>query len=106
MTSAPTAIFGLSTAFLATACPRETLSGGAPGCGIPCSTRQVCQNGACQCKSGLMRGDAIASKNTDGNIVTLMYNSGSSATYIVSVRGKKLQFSMPGNGWATVDCVR
>ena len=50
-------------------------------------------------------GDAIAFKNTDGSIVTVMYNSGSSATYIVSVGGKKLQFSMPGNGWATVDYV-
>ena len=50
-------------------------------------------------------GDAIAFKNTDGSIVTVMYNSGSSATYIVAVGGKKLQFSMPGNGWATVDYV-
>jgi glucosylceramidase len=50
-------------------------------------------------------GDAIAFKNTDGSIVTVMYNSGSSATYIVSVGGKKLQFSMPGNGWATIDYV-
>jgi len=31
-----------------------------------------------------------------------MYNSGSAATYVVSVGGKKLQFAMPSNGWATL----
>jgi hypothetical protein len=34
-----------------------------------------------------------------------MYNSGAAATYILAVGGQKLQFSMPSNGWATVDYV-
>ena len=50
-------------------------------------------------------GDALAFKNRDGSIVTVMYNSGSAATYTLSVGGKKLQFAMPANGWATVDYV-
>jgi glucosylceramidase len=47
-------------------------------------------------------GDAVAFKNPDGTIVAAMYNSGAAKTSIVSVLGKKLQFAMPGNGWATV----
>jgi glucosylceramidase len=47
-------------------------------------------------------GDAVAFKNTDGSIVVVMYNSGSAKTMTVAVVGKKLQFTMPGNGWATV----
>jgi len=47
-------------------------------------------------------GDAVAFKNPDGTVVTAMYNSGAAKTAIVSVLGKKLQFAMPGNGWATV----
>ena len=35
-------------------------------------------------------------------IVAVMYNSGGAKTTIVSASGKKLQFSMPGSGWATV----
>ena len=32
-----------------------------------------------------------------------MYNSGgANANYIVQIKGKKYQFSMPGTGWATV----
>jgi hypothetical protein len=31
-----------------------------------------------------------------------MYNSGGASTYIVQIKGQKLQFSMPGTGWATV----
>jgi glucosylceramidase len=50
-------------------------------------------------------GDAIAFKNPDGSIVTIMYNSGSATTYTLAVGGKKLQFAMPANGWATVDYV-
>jgi glucosylceramidase len=50
-------------------------------------------------------GDAVAFKNRDGSIVTVMYNSGSATTYTLSVGGKKLQFAMPGGGWATVDYV-
>ncbi|HZL20077.1 MAG TPA: glycoside hydrolase family 30 beta sandwich domain-containing protein [Polyangia bacterium] len=50
-------------------------------------------------------GEALAFKNADGSIVTVMYNSGAAATYILAVGGQKLQFSMPSNGWATVDYV-
>jgi glucosylceramidase len=51
---------------------------------------------------GTTGGDAMAFKNTDGTIVAIMYNAGGAGTYIVQIAGKKLQFSMPGNGWATV----
>jgi glucosylceramidase len=47
-------------------------------------------------------GDAVAFKNPDGSIVAVMYNSGSAKTMTVATAGKKLQFAMPGNGWATV----
>jgi glucosylceramidase len=47
--------------------------------------------------------DAVAFKNPDGSIATVMYNSGAATTYILAVGGKKLQFAMPANGWATVD---
>jgi glucosylceramidase len=47
-------------------------------------------------------GDAIAFKNPNGSIVTVMYNSGAAKTSIVSAAGKKVSFSMPGTGWATV----
>jgi glucosylceramidase len=47
-------------------------------------------------------GDAVAFKNPDGTIVAVMYNSGAAKTSIVSIGGKKLSFSMPGAGWATV----
>ena len=47
-------------------------------------------------------GDAIAFKNPDGSVVAAMYNSGGAATYIVQIKGQKLQFTMPGTGWATV----
>ncbi len=48
-------------------------------------------------------GDAVAFKNPDGSLVAVMFNSGSANNnYVVSMGGKKLQFAMPGNGWATV----
>jgi len=48
-------------------------------------------------------GEAIAFKNPDGSIVAVMYNAGAAApNYIVQIAGKKLQFSMPATGWATV----
>jgi glucosylceramidase len=47
-------------------------------------------------------GNAVAFKNPSGAIVTVMYNSGGATTYILSVGGKRLQFDMPGDGWATV----
>ena len=39
----------------------------------------------------------------DGTIVAVIYNSGAAKKMIVSVKGKKEQFDMPGNGWATVN---
>jgi glucosylceramidase len=49
-------------------------------------------------------GDAMAFKNPDGSVVTVMYNSGGARQgAIVSVGDKLLQFDMPGNGWATVN---
>jgi glucosylceramidase len=51
-------------------------------------------------------GDAVAFKNPDGSLVAIMYNSGSANnSYVVSIGGKKLQFAMPGSGWATVKYV-
>jgi glucosylceramidase len=48
-------------------------------------------------------GDAVAFKNPDGSLVAVMYNSGSAnSSYVVSIGGQKLQFSMPAQGWATV----
>jgi glucosylceramidase len=51
---------------------------------------------------GTSGGDAVAFKNTDGSVVVAMYNSGSATTYVVSIKGQKLSFAMPGTGWATV----
>jgi len=51
---------------------------------------------------GTSGGDALAFKNPDGHIVTVMYNSGAAKMYTVAVGGKKLQFQMPSAGWATV----
>jgi glucosylceramidase len=47
-------------------------------------------------------GDALAFKNPDGSVVVVMYNSAAAKTMTVSVAGKKLQFAIPANGWATV----
>ena len=52
---------------------------------------------------GTTGGDALAFKNPDGTIVAVMYNSGAAKTAIVDVGTAKLQFSMPANGWATVN---
>ncbi|XXX74551.1 glycoside hydrolase family 30 beta sandwich domain-containing protein [Sorangium sp. So ce134] len=53
---------------------------------------------------GTTGGDALAFKNPDGAIVTILYNSGNSAkTTTLGVAGKKLQFSIPAHGWATVN---
>jgi glucosylceramidase len=47
--------------------------------------------------------DALAFKNPTGSIVTIVYNSGSSARkMIVALGATKLQFDVPANGWATV----
>ncbi len=48
--------------------------------------------------------DALAFKNPDGSIVTVVYNSGSQASPItLSVGGATLQFEVPARGWATVN---
>jgi glucosylceramidase len=48
-------------------------------------------------------GDAVAFKNPDGSIVAVMFNaSAASASYVVAIGGKKFQFAMPSNGWATL----
>jgi glucosylceramidase len=48
-------------------------------------------------------GDAIGFKNPDGSLVAIMFNSGgANNSYVVAIGGKKLQFAMPGSGWATV----
>jgi glucosylceramidase len=47
--------------------------------------------------------DTMAFKNPDGSLVTVLYNSGSSAAQtILSVGGAKLQFTVPASGFATV----
>jgi glucosylceramidase len=48
-------------------------------------------------------GDALAFKNADGTIVAVVYNSGSARNFIVSVAGRRQQFAMPANGWATIN---
>ena len=53
---------------------------------------------------GTQGGDALAFKNPDGSIVTVMYNSGQGdAQTTLSVGGTMVQFSIPGRGWATVN---
>jgi glucosylceramidase len=47
-------------------------------------------------------GDALAFHNPDGSTVVVMYNAGSARAFTVAAAGKKVQFAMPGNGWATV----
>ncbi|MBN1608738.1 MAG: glucosylceramidase [Polyangiaceae bacterium] len=51
---------------------------------------------------GTTGGDALAFKNPDGSIVTVMYNRGTAKKSVVLVGRRKLQFELPGNGWATV----
>jgi len=53
---------------------------------------------------GVTGGNALAFKNPDGSIVTILFNAGqSAAATTLSVGGKMLQFSVPGRGWATVN---
>jgi glucosylceramidase len=48
-------------------------------------------------------GDAVAFKNPDGSVITVMYNSGAAKpAYVVKIGTKTMQFSMPAAGWATV----
>jgi glucosylceramidase len=51
-------------------------------------------------------GDAVAFKNRDGSLVAIMFNSGAAnGQYVVAIGGKKLQFAMPGSGWASLKYV-
>ncbi len=52
---------------------------------------------------GVNGGDALAFRNPDGSIVTVLYNSGGAAQTTLAVGGATLQFTIPGNGWATVN---
>jgi glucosylceramidase len=53
---------------------------------------------------GTQGGDAVAFKNPDGSVVTVVFNSGGQAAQTtLSAAGKTVQFSVPGNGWATVN---
>jgi glucosylceramidase len=47
-------------------------------------------------------GSALAFRNPDGAIVTVMFNPGAARARIVSIRGKLFSFEMPASGWATV----
>lgn len=51
---------------------------------------------------GTSGGDAVAFKNPDGSHVVVAYNSGSATTMTVAIGEKRLQFSVPGNGFATL----
>jgi len=46
--------------------------------------------------------DSVAFKNPDGSLVVVVYAASAKSNYIVAIGGRKLQFSMPGGGWATV----
>ena len=59
----------------------------------------VAQGGKVVATSG---GDAVAFKNPDDSIVTVMHNPGAAKTMTVAAAGKWLRFAMPGGGWATV----
>jgi glucosylceramidase len=49
-------------------------------------------------------GNALAFKNPDGQVVTILYNSGASAANTtVSVDGTMYQVSVPAHGWATLN---
>jgi glucosylceramidase len=47
-------------------------------------------------------GDAVAFKNPDGSLVTVLYSAAARSNYVVAMGGKKLQFSVPASGWATL----
>lgn len=53
---------------------------------------------------GTQGGNALAFKNPDGSVVTILYNSGNGPSQVtLSVGGTMLQFEIPGSGWATVN---
>lgn len=48
-------------------------------------------------------GDAVAFKNPDGSLVTVLFNSGAAAMTTVALGGgKTVQVQMPAQGWATI----
>jgi len=51
---------------------------------------------------GTSGNDVIGFKNPDGSVVAVLYASSGKSNYTVSLGGKKLQFNMPSDGWATV----
>ncbi len=54
---------------------------------------------------GANGGDALAFKNPDGSIVTMVFNSGNNqSNMVIDVAGEKRQISVPGRGWASL-CV-
>jgi glucosylceramidase len=49
-------------------------------------------------------GDALAFKNPDGSIITVVYNPGDQAKQTtLGVAGTKVQFEVPAHGWATAN---
>jgi glucosylceramidase len=46
--------------------------------------------------------DVIGFKNPDGSVVAVIYAQTGKSSYTVALGGKKLQFNMPSDGWATV----
>jgi glucosylceramidase len=46
--------------------------------------------------------ESVAFKNSDGSLVAVVYSSAAKSNYMVAIGGKKLQFSIPAGGWATV----
>jgi len=47
-------------------------------------------------------GDALSFENPDGTRVAVLFNAGPAKRTTVAIAGRKLQFDMPANGWATV----
>jgi len=53
---------------------------------------------------GTTGGDALAFKNPDGYIVTIVHNeSTEDQAMVVAVEGTNYQFNVPGSGWATLN---
>jgi glucosylceramidase len=53
---------------------------------------------------GVDGGNALAFRNPDNSIVTIMFNEGQSASQTtLSIDGTMVQFELPARGWATVN---
>jgi glucosylceramidase len=46
--------------------------------------------------------DVLAFKNPDGSMVAVVYSAQGKSDYSISMKGKKIKFAMPQDGWATV----